>query len=133
MTAKELKNIIPLRNEIKQLQADIRAAVPTHDVVTGSNPEHPYITSHHAVTGYTDDVLRDKTRLDSCKADYDRLIAYIDGVKDSLIRQILREKYCKGYSWQKIALLHQRIDEGTPRKKIKKFFKNSENSEFPNV
>lgn len=58
---------------------------------------------------------------------------FINNIKDVELKRIFKERYIKGKyrpSFQAIAIKMGYSDEGTPRKKIKKYLELSENSEF---
>lgn len=131
MTQKNLEQIIPLRNEIRQLKREIGGASVIHDVVQGSDKDFPYLEHYEVVQGCDDDTLLAKERVKYLVDKHNKLVRFIHDVEDSQMRQILRLRYIKGYKWQKIAFAIDRTDEGTPRKRTESFLKNSENSEKP--
>lgn len=128
MTKKELEQLIPLRREIKDLKERIEKA-PVHTSVQGSDANFPYVLHNVVIEGLPDEALQDKLRLSKCVTEYERLYDFINGIEDSLTRQIFRKKFNYGFSCQRIASDLDYIDEGTPRKIIKKFLELSENSE----
>lgn len=128
MTKKELEQLIPLRREIKDLKERIEKA-PVHTSVQGSDANFPYVLHNVAVEGLPNEALQDKLRLRQCVVEYKRLIDFINEIEDSLTRQIFRKKFSYGLSCQRIASDLEYIDEGTPRKIIKKYLELSENSE----
>lgn len=59
--------------------------------------------------------------------------SFIHSIKDLKLKRIFEYRYIKGKkqpSFQTIALKMGYLDEGTPRKKIKKYLELSENSEI---
>ena len=102
MTKKELEQLIPLRREIKDLKERIEKS-SVHTSVQGSDANFPYVLHNVAVEGLPDEALQDKLRLRQCVAEYKRLIDFINGIDDSLTRQIFEYKYRYGYKWLKIA------------------------------
>ncbi len=59
---------------------------------------------------------------------HDSIEAFIDSIPDSEIRIILRLRFLKGLTWQRIAFLIHHHDEQYPRKKIDRFFQLYENN-----
>lgn len=64
-------------------------------------------------------------RRGECMDELTRLYAFIDGVEDSLTRQVLIYRYVDGMTWQKIAAELGETDEQYPRRLHNKFLKNA--------
>lgn len=62
-----------------------------------------------------------------------RIDEFVNGIENLNVRRMFKERYINGKhqpSFQTIALKMGYADEGTPRKKIKKYLELSENSEI---
>ena len=108
MTVKEMSQLYYLNREIVQLERQLEEleclAESTTQVITGMP---------HG-SGTSDKVGRFAVRIADlrsmignrkarCWDEMNRLNAYIDGVEDSLTRQILSLRYVNGLSWQQVA------------------------------
>lgn len=108
MTVKEMSQLYYLNREIEHLQRQLEEleclAEGTTQVITGM--PHGSGTSDK-VGRYVVQIADLRSMIDNRKArcwdELRRLNAYIDGVEDSLTRQILTLRYVNGMSWQQVA------------------------------
>ena len=108
MTVKEMSQLYYLNREIEHLQRQLEEleclAEGTTQVITGM--PHGSGTSDK-VGRYAVRIADLRSMIDNRKArcwdELNRLNAYIDGVEDSLTRQILTLRYVNGLSWQQVA------------------------------
>lgn len=108
MTVKEMSQLYYLNREIEHLQQQLEEleclAEGTTQVITGM--PHGSGTSDK-VGRYAVRIADLRSMIDNRKArcwdELNRLNAYIDGVEDSLTRQILTLRYVNGLSWQQVA------------------------------
>lgn len=61
--------------------------------------------------------------------EYNRLVRYISGIRDSLMRQIFTLRYIDGKTWQQIAFEVGETDESYVRRKHNYYLKLAENAE----
>lgn len=108
MTVREMSQLYYLNREIEQLERQLEEleclAEGTTQAITGM--PHGSGTSDK-VGRYAVRIADLRSMIDNRKArcwdELNRLNAYIDGVKDSLTRQILSLRYVNGLSWQQVA------------------------------
>lgn len=108
LTVKEMSQLYYLNWEIEHLQRQLEEleclAEGTTQVITGM--PHGSGTSDK-VGRYAVQIADLRSMIDNRKArcwdELRRLNAYIDGVEDSLTRQILTLRYVNGLSWQQVA------------------------------
>lgn len=108
MTVKDMSQLYYLNREIEHLQRQLEEleclAEGTTQVITGM--PHGSGTSDK-VGRYAVRIADLRSMIDNRKArcwdELHRLNAYIDGVEDSLTRQILTLRYVNGLSWQQVA------------------------------
>lgn len=108
MTVKEMSQLYYLNREIEHLQRQLEEleclAEGTTQMITGM--PHGSGTSDK-VGRYAVRIADLRSMIDNRKArcwnELNRLNAYIDGVEDSLTRQILTLRYVNGLSWQQVA------------------------------
>ena len=108
MTVKEMSQLYYLNREIEHLQRQLEEleclAEGTTQVITGM--PHGSGTSDK-VGRYAVRIADLRSMIDNRKArcwdELNRLNEYIDGVEDSLTRQILTLRYVNGLSWQQVA------------------------------
>ena len=135
MTRQKLKQVRYLKREIKLLQEQIltlESEIVT-DKVTGSDPEHPWTERHYIIKGLpgerNEKLLRLRDRLERRKSDLQDLRAeifeWVEGIEDSLLRQVIILRHVNGLSWRQVAreigggntadgvrMLHDRYFEG---------------------
>lgn len=113
MTRQELKQIRYLKREIRLIQEQI-AAVESEivtDKVTGSDPEHPWTERSFIIKGLpgerNEKLLRLRDRLERRMNDLQDLraeiFAWVEGIEDSLLRQIIILRHVNGLSWRRVA------------------------------
>ena len=114
MTKEQLRQLRYLKSEIRLLKgqiADIEFAVVT-DVVTGSDPRHPYTERKFTITGVDYESYRRKTKrlrreLQRRAEELIDLVAeinrYVENIDDSLIRQIIILRHVNGLTWEQVA------------------------------
>ena len=108
LTVKEMSQLYYLNREIEHLQRQLEEleclAEGTTQMITGM--PHGSGTSDK-VGRYAVRIADLRSMIDNRKArcwdELNRLNAYIDGVEDSLTRQILTLRYVNGLSWQQVA------------------------------
>lgn len=114
MEKEQLKQIKNIQNEIKMLKEQINRIEPetVADSVRGSSPYFPYL--EHSIRiegidykGYSNRINRLQRRLQGQLEELmditDKAYEYIEGIDDSLIRQILTYRYINGLSWTQVA------------------------------
>ena len=135
MTRQKLKQIRHLKREIELLQEQIvhlEAEIVT-DKVTGSDPDHPWTERHYIIKGLpgerNEKLLRLRDRLERRKSDLQdmraEIFAWVEGIEDSLLRQVIILRHVNGLSWRQVAreigggntadgvrMLHDRYFEG---------------------
>lgn len=107
MTKKELKQIRYLKREIADLDREIRVlegkATSTTQTITGM----PFTNTGSDKTSIGADIADLRIELKNQKQrlnrEYSRLKAYIYSIDDSYIRQILKYRFIKGWSWARVA------------------------------
>lgn len=114
MTKDTLKQYRCLCREISVLQSELKFADPPSSSLPSDTQRR--LLDHQ--------LLRANQLRDSIET-------FIDSVPDSEIRLILRLRFLKGLTWQRIAFLIHHYDEQYPRKKIDKFFRLYENNRSP--
>lgn len=117
VTLKELSQLNELRSEeniliyeIEKLNKEISACDMT-DTVEGSDPNFPYVKHTITVCGVDHDLKAElkkaKRKLNrkrvECAKEYNRVIDYIYGIDDSLVRQIFILRFISGLSWNDVA------------------------------
>ena len=113
MTRQELKQIRYLKREIELLQEQIAAVEGeiVTDVVTGSSREFPYGKRKFIIRGLpgerNEKLLRLRDRLERRMKDLQDMRAeifeWVEGIEDSLLRQIIVLRHVNGLSWRQIA------------------------------
>ena len=114
MTRQELKQVRYLKREIKLLQEQI-AAVESEivtDKVRGSDPEHPWTETSFKITGFDREELSQKMerlkrkmqrRVDDLLELRTEIIEFVEGIDDSLLRQVIILRHVNGLSWRQVA------------------------------
>lgn len=107
MTIKELSQLYYLNREIEREQLRIReledAATNTAAKITGL-PHTGSISNNTAIAAQIADcrtIVEAKQR--AAVAEYNRLMRYIAGIDDSLMRQIISLRYINGLEWRQVA------------------------------
>lgn len=113
MTRQKLKQVRYLKREIRLIQEQITAveAEIVTDKVTGSDPEHPWTERHYIIRGLpgerNEKLLRLRDRLERRMNDLQDLraeiFAWVEGIEDSLLRQIIVLRHVNGLSWRQVA------------------------------
>ena len=102
LTVREMSQLYYLNREIVQLERQLEEleclAESTTQVISGTSDK---------VGRFAVRIADLRSMIDNRKArcwdEMNRLNAYIDGVEDSLTRQILSLRYVNGLSWQQVA------------------------------
>ena len=113
MTRQKLKQIRHLKREIELLQEQIvhlEAEIVT-DKVKGSDPDHPWTERHYIIKGLpgerNEKLLRLRDRLERRKSDLQDMRAeifeWVDGIEDSLLRQVIILRHVNGLTWEQVA------------------------------
>lgn len=140
MTHKQLCQYKALKLEIKMLEDKLQAMARevVKDTVKGSSREYPYIEQHRTIEGTAHDQVRARRerRLLAQKRQAEKLLQeieeYIAGIDDSEMRQIIAMKHIDCKSWTSIGMKMGYSEAGV-RKKYRKFMKEYEKYEFPDV
>ena len=114
MTRQKLKQIRHLKREIELLQEQIvhlEAKIVT-DKVRGSNPEHPWTEKSFYITGF--DRIEYAQKMDKLKRKLQRrvddlqdlraeIFEWMEGIEDSLLRQVIILRHVNGLGWRQVA------------------------------
>jgi len=127
MTRQELKQLRHLKSEIKLLQEQILALESeiVTDKVKGSDPDHPWTERHYIIRGLpgerNEKLLRLRDRLERRKSDLQdmraEIFAWVEGIEDSLLRQIIILRHVNGLGWRQVA---REIGGGNTAESIRK-------------
>lgn len=132
MTIAELKQYRSICAEIKDLENELKSSYVGDSVTSASGFPYSKHTVH--IEGYkpSGGTVAMLVRLSELKAQRDDILDFIDKVFgiDKEMNYILRQKYINGKTNLYIAKRLGYSDEGTIRKKVKKFFKLSDFSDF---
>lgn len=139
MTKEELEQLISLRAEIRELNADIKAISERNtevvqDKVQASSKDWPYIQGSRVIRGI--DTKGAKKRkaainkklviLEARKKEAEhlelRITEYINSIKNSEIRRIFDMRYVKGRNWEDIGRTLN-CDRTTAEKKVAKYLR----------
>ncbi len=139
MTKEKLNEIIKLKKEVEQLRQKLQELnygdyeTVVTDKVKGSMPQYPYSARSFTLTGIehmSEECIKRRDAIgkkisDKYEVLYSKVndaIEYIQGIKDSEIRQILTYRYIDGLTWEQTgdAMNYAAI---TVRKKHDDFFK----------
>jgi DNA-directed RNA polymerase specialized sigma24 family protein len=136
MTKEELKRLPDLEAEIKDIQKELERLErypETADKVRSSGNDFPYINGHTTVHGYAGAAVQgDKARyqfaLERLKAKADKqradILEYIETIDDARVRQMIRYRYVKGYTTEKVGrIMH--CDRTSVEKTIKRYLETS--------
>ena len=114
MTRQKLKQIRHLKREIELLQEQIvhlEAEIVT-DKVRGSLPHHPWVETSFKITGF--DRIEYAQKMDKLKRKLQRrvddlldlraeIFEWVEGIEDSLLRQVIILRHVNGLSWRQVA------------------------------
>lgn len=113
MTRQKLKQVRYLKREIELLQEQIAAVEGeiVMDRVRGSDPDHPWTERSFIIRGLpgerNEKLLRLRERLERRMKDLQDMRAeifeWVEGIEDSLLRQIIVLRHVNGLSWRQIA------------------------------
>lgn len=108
MTVKEMSQLYHLNREIEQLQQQLENIEAQAFKMTQTPSDSPRAPGASDKVGRYAVVIADlkdkiKNRKARCWDELNRLNEYIDGVDDSLTRQILTLRFMNGLSWQQVA------------------------------
>ena len=129
MTKERLEQYESIKEEITELKAEIdrRKNMLLTDTVSGSSSDFPYTKHTITIKGLEYGIDLYSKRLDAKikELDEERLEVekWLETVKDSRDRRIFRMYYIEGETFKYIASKLGWADEGTPRKRIKEYFK----------
>lgn len=98
MTKKELSQLYYLNREIEQLTKQLKDLQQKRKI-----QGLPYIDTEDIQTEIEDCKITLKTKQKKAMKEYNRLVKYIDGIDDSLSRQIISLRYINGLSWKQVA------------------------------
>ncbi len=127
MTRQKLKQIRYLKGEIRLIQEQIltlESEIIT-DKVRGSDPDHPWTERHYIIRGLpgerNEKLLRLRDRLERRKSDLQDLraeiFAWVEGIEDSLLRQVIILRHVNGLGWRQVA---REIGGGNTAESIRK-------------
>ena len=139
MTKEELEQLISLRAEIRELEADTRAisernAEVVQDKVQASSKDWPYIQGSRVIRGIDTKgakkrkaaINRKLVILSARKKEAEdlelRITEYINSIKHSEIRRIFDMRYVKGRNWEDIGRVLN-CDRTTAEKKVAKYLR----------
>lgn len=109
MSIEDLKRYSKLENEINLLDEEITELKNQHtmDVVRSSDSEFPYTEHSQKIYGNSNDTLsliaekqQEKAELQVLKNEIEE---FINNISDNTIRNILKYRYIKVYSWAEVA------------------------------
>ena len=128
MTKKELSQLYYLKKEIKEQQ---RRLTELEEAATNCSAQITGLPSGRGISdktgNYAAQIADLRALLDSnlkkCFDELNRLNRYIQSVDDSQMRTILRLRYVKGFTWQRIAFEIGERSEQYPRRKHNAFLK----------
>lgn len=121
MTIADLKQYRSICAEIKDIESELDGSYAGDTVQSGSR--FPYSKHTVRIEGYVPDggVVSSLARLSELRHRKQEIEDYINGIADNDMRYILCQKFMKGKSNLSIAIKLGYADEGTIRKKLKKF------------
>lgn len=133
MTTAELKQYRSICAEIKDLEDELNSSLVGDSVTSASNFPYSKHTVH--IEGYkpSGGTVVMLARLSELKAQKSEIEEFVRCVKDREIKLILSWRYISGRkapSWQAIAMRLGYQAEHTPKRKLQKYFKMSEKSDF---
>lgn len=133
MTTAELKQYRSICAEIKDLEDELKGIYVGDSVTSASNFPYSKHTVH--IEGYkpSGGTVAKLARLSELKAQKSEIEEFVRCVKDREIKLILSWRYISGRkapSWQAIAMRLGYQAEHTPKRKLQKYFKMSEKSDF---
>jgi len=114
MTRQKLKQIRHLKREIELLQEQIlnlEAGIVT-DKVRGSLSHHPWIETSFKITGFDREELSQKMerlkkrmqrRVDDLLELRIEILEFVEGIDDSLLRQVIILRHVNGLTWDQVA------------------------------
>jgi len=107
MTNKELAQLYYLNREIEQDNvrlAEMEAVATSRTAKITGLPHGLGVSNKTALAAEIADLRTAiEARRALCVVEYNRLMRYINGVEDSLVRQILTLRHVNGFSWQQVA------------------------------
>lgn len=109
MTKKELSQLRHLNREIEKDKRRLKELESASEGGTGKLSGMPHVTGENRkLENYTMMIDAQKTiieqKIKQTIVLYVELTAYVDSVEDILIREILRERYINGKSWNAVAI-----------------------------
>lgn len=123
MTKKELSQLYYLRREIAQEQRRLKELEKATETgsgkITGLPPIQGMAAPAELVAQIADSRAVISAKLELAGVEYNRLCRYITGVDDSLMRQILTQRFIEGKSWRQVA---RAIGGGNTEDSVKKAF-----------
>ena len=121
MTIADLKQYRSICAEIRDIESELDGSYAGDTVQSGS--KFPYSKHTVRIEGYVPGggTVSALARLSELKRKKKQIEDYINGIADNDMRYILRQKFMKGKSNLSIAVKLGYTDEGTIRKKLKKF------------
>lgn len=128
MTRQRLKQYVINKKDVDGREyARLRSEKVT-DAVRGSSKEAPYLQHTIVITGIDDG---ERAKLDrkrrAVEREEQRIVEFIDGLSDNLIKQILRLRYLEGMTYDKVAKKLYGKDNGDAvRMSINRFFDSRE-------
>jgi hypothetical protein len=114
MNKDQLRQLRHLKREIELLQDQIinlESEIVT-DKVRGSDPEHPYTEKSFYITGFAHEehsrkMKRLKERLQRRVDDLmdlrAEILEFVEGIDDSLLRQVIILRHVNGLTWDQVA------------------------------
>jgi hypothetical protein len=121
MTKRALAQLAQTKKEIRELEQRRRSMAQRATAlehVLGAAPGggmKDRVGHYASELGYIDAMIDNAIK--RCMHAYHEAFAFIEGVADSEMRQILRYRYLDGMSWQKVAFKIGEHDEQYPRRR----------------
>ena len=119
MNRQEMQQLQFIEMEISMLEEQIRNVMKEEKVCRLLIDEKKKDELNKIIADYQQMIIKN---LENLYYKRNLIEKYIESVEDSELRIILRMRFIKIYSWQKIACEIGKTDESTPRKRVEKFF-----------
>jgi len=141
MNEKRLDQYRLLKIKLKNLNEDLKNLRETGPIYAADSvstatvfPYTPHTLTVHGldIIGFATKENRLKMKLKEIEDtvnEMNDIEVFIDSISDMRIKMVFEYRYMKGWSWMHVALNTGWSDEGSPRKKVENYLKNSENSE----
>lgn len=129
MTHKELKRFRYLERHLPVLKAEMEEAEDRLEACRPAGADQE-ISDPGEYMRTKLDLFQKESRYRAARSDLERMERFVAMIPDDLTRSIFELHYQKGWTWQRIAAQFGWSDESWPRKQAKKYFQESEKSDF---